>query len=207
MRENAVLNASVSVIGIWHRGSFLLGMSRAGDLLRLITLTILSSIFPFLTIFRRLRHPLWLVVIVCRLLIIISRVELDPGGIWISSRGRSPIHLAIVAIVGARVFLPCRSCRGGRWTYISQYTILGLRKLVVGVIGVLWCSRKLRKLRYFLPLNGLRDLIARYLLLIGVHPFSFDRHRLLVGVVKVSEYYPILSLSVRRRVLAWQPPW
>ena len=147
-----------------------------------------------------------LVVIVCRLLIIISGEELDPCGIRIGSRGRCPISLAIVAIIGPRVLLSGRSCCGGRWTYIPHHTILRLRKLVVGVIGVLWGRRQLRELRHFLPLNCLRDLIARYLLLIGIYPFSLDRHWLLVGIVKVSEHYPILCLSVRLRVLAWYPP-
>lgn len=146
-------------------------------------------------------------MIVCRLLIIISRVELDPCGIRISSRGRCPISLAIVAIIGSRVLLPGRSCCGGRRTYVPHYAILRLRKLVVRVIEVLWGSRQLRELRgHILPLNGLRDLIARYLLLIGVHPISLDRHWLLVGIVKVPEHYLILSLSVWRRVLARQSP-
>ena len=147
-----------------------------------------------------------LVVIVCRLLIIISGEELDPCGIRIGSRGRCPISLAIVAIIGARVLLPGRSCCGGRWTYIPHHTILRLRKLVVGIIGVLWGRRQLRKLRHFLPLYGLWDLIARYLLLIGIYPFSLDRHWLLIGIVKVSEHYPILGLSVRWRVLTCYPP-
>lgn len=147
-----------------------------------------------------------LVVIVCRLLIIISIEELDPCRIRIGSRGRCPIRLAIVAIIRARVLLPGSSCCGGRWTYIPHHTILRLRKLFVGVIGVLWGRRQLRELGHFLPLNGLWDLIARYLLLIGVYPFSLDRHWLLVGIVKVSENYPILGLSVRWRILAWNPP-
>ena len=142
-------------------------------------------------------------MIVGRLMIIIRRVKLNPCGIRVGCRGRCPISLAIVAIIGPRILLPGRSCCGCRWAYVSHHTILRLRKLVIRVIGVLWGGRQLRELRWhILPLNGLRDLIARYLLLIGVNPFSFDRHRLLVGIVKVPENHLILSLIVRRRVLA-----
>ena len=185
-------------------------MPLALDLLGVVILRILGSVFHFLAILRGLRHALRVVVVlivVCRLLIIISRVELGPCGIRISGRCRCPISLTIVAIVGPRVVLPGRSCCGGRGTYIPHHSILRFHKLVVSVIGVLWSHRQLRELRNFLPLYGLWDLVHWYLLLIGVYSISLDRHRLFVCIVKVSENNPILSLSVRRWVLAWYPPW